>query len=135
MRSVHATDMAATTQEAPDAEASDNMRAGELVSEQARQADSLASSVAASFDNLNCLTSSYVPPNVRLHNAAATLTHTASADSSDAMMTLPSPSNRLHDSYTRLWLDHQRSIELQRRLMTRKYVSCYSLSSHFTCCT
>ena len=94
--------------------------------------------------SLNCLSSSYVPPNVRLQNDLPSLNPSldntngeqVTAASSTSIQTQQpvfhgfentsvsqqqqQPSaNRVHDNFSRLWFDHLRSSENHRRQIRR----------------
>lgn len=97
--------------------------------------------------SLNCLSSSYVPPNVRLQNDLPSLNpslentngeQATSASSTSLQTQQPvfhgfetttsvsqqqqqqqQPVNRVHDNFSRLWFDHLRSSENHRRQIRR----------------
>jgi hypothetical protein len=97
--------------------------------------------------SLNCLSSSYVPPNVRLQNDVTSLSPSLESTNNDQVTTASSTSlqtqqpvfhgfettasapqqqqqqqqsvNRVHDNFSRLWFDHLRSSENHRRQIRR----------------
>lgn len=105
-----------------------------------------ANNNSSSF-SLNCLSSSYVPPNVRLQNDVASLSSSLENTNDEQVTTASSTSiqtqqpvfhgfetttsapqqqqqqqqsvNRVHDNFSRLWFDHLRSSENHRRQIRR----------------